>query len=475
MQPSENSAETPLQLRSDFARQVQEALGQNVYLCYQCVRCAGGCPLNEFFDLQPHQVLRLIQFGQEEAVYQAQTPWLCAACQTCSTRCPQGLDIPAIMEWITRQARARGYQPAVRESHIFNEAALREIRLWGRLYEIGLMAEMKLRTRNWFGDLDLAVGMLRRKKLAFFPEVARPPRKPKPVAPNAHTVGYYPGCSLHSTAREYDASTRAVCQALGLTLVEPEGWVCCGSTAAHRQDPQAAYRLPIQNLRLIEQSGLRQVTMPCAACFNRHKTAVYLRRHPNELPDPALAELEYQDRVEVQTLIQTLRQHFDDAALRAKTVRPLAGLRLVAYYGCLLTRPPQVTEAANPENPTDMDELLRAVGAEVLDWSYKTVCCGASHSLSRPDIVYRLSKRLLDEARHAGADAIAVACPLCHMNLDARQTQMEMEEPMPVFYFTQLLALAFGLPEKAAALEKNLVDPRPLLRQRSILSPPAAD
>jgi heterodisulfide reductase subunit B len=147
---------------------------------------------------------------------------------------------------------------------------------------------------------------------------------------------------------------------------------------------------------------------------------------------------------------------------------PLKGLRVVCYYGCLLTRPPQITEAEHPENPTDMDEMVSALGAEVLDWSYKTTCCGAAHSLTRPDIVRDLSSKLIEEARLAGADMIAVACPLCHTNLDARQFQMGLEQEMPIMYFTQLMALALGLTQREAALQKNLVDPRPLLKEKGI-------
>ena len=109
-----------------------------------------------------------------------------------------------------------------------------------------------------------------------------------------------------------------------------------------------------------------------------------------------------------------------------------------------------------------------AVGVEVLDWSYKTACCGAANSLTRPDIVLQLSGDLIDHARETGAEAVVVACPLCHLNLDARQTQMKTVEPLPVLYFTQLMALALGLPEEAA-LHKNLVDPRPLMRQKGFL------
>jgi heterodisulfide reductase subunit B len=174
--------------------------------------------------------------------------------------------------------------------------------------------------------------------------------------------------------------------------------------------------------------------------------------------------------VEVNTLTQTILKRLGAEEVASKVKKPLEGLKVVCYYGCLLTRPPQVTGAEHPENPTDMDELVEALGAEVVDWSYKTCCCGAAHSLTRPDIVLNLSSSLIHHAQEAGADVIAVACPLCHTNLDARQFQMDVEEPMPVLYFTQLMALALGLPEKKAALHKNLTDPRPLLRSKGFLA-----
>ena len=178
---------------------------------------------------------------------------------------------------------------------------------------------------------------------------------------------------------------------------------------------------------------------------------------------------EYQNSVRVSSLSQAILEHSGVEKVAAAVKKPLKELRLVCYYGCLLTRPPEVTEAAHPENPTDLDELMTALGAKVLDWSYKTVCCGAAHSLTRPDIVLKLSGDLIRHAQEAGAEAIVVACPLCHTNLDARQFQMALDAPMPVLYFTQLMALAFGLPEKACALDKNLVDPRPLLKEKGLL------
>jgi heterodisulfide reductase subunit B len=459
-------------INASLAQRIQEELGQNVYLCYQCVKCTSGCPVAEFFDWQPNQVMRALQLGQEDIALESRTPWLCASCQACTTRCPQNLDIAGIMDFLTREALAQGKKPPVTEVKIFNEAFMREVRLWGRAYELGMMAEVKLRTKNIMGDLDLGAKMLQKNKFAFFPTPARPPRNVKPVPGAASAVAYYPGCSLHSTAAEFNQSAKAVCEALDLALIEPKGWICCGSSAAHRADPEAALRLPMENLALVERGGFREVTMPCAACFNRHKFAQHEIRedssHRKSVEDAI--GYAYQDSVHVSTLVEAILNHVGKEKVEEKTSKPLENLRLVCYYGCLLTRPPKVTEAEHPENPTDMDELMTALGAEVLDWSYKTVCCGAAHSLTRPDIVLKLSGNLIQHAREAGADLVAVACPLCHANLDARQFQMGLEEPMPVLYFTQLMALALGLSEKAASLHKNLVDPRPLLTTKQIIS-----
>jgi heterodisulfide reductase subunit B len=465
--PAEN-----YRISANLARRIKDELGENVYLCYQCVKCTSGCPLADFFDWQPNQVMRALQLGQEDIALQSQTPWLCASCQTCTTRCPQGLNISAIMDFLTREATKRGFKPQVPEVNVFNEAFMREVRLWGRAYELGLMMEIKLRNRDLFSDLDLGMKFLQKSKLPVFPETGRPPHKANPIPGASEAVAYYPGCSLHSTAREYDRSSRAVCEMLDLKLVEPHGWVCCGSSAAHRSDPEAAVDLPLKNLALIEQSGFKEVTMPCAACFQRHKSAQHEIRQDENQRQRANEMLgyEYQDTVQVSNLSQAILHHVGVQKVAEKVRKPLKGLRVVCYYGCLLTRPPEVTEAEHPENPTDLDELMQALGAEVLDWSYKTTCCGAAHSLTRPDIVLKLSSNLIQHARQAGADLMAVACPLCHTNLDARQFQMGLEEAMPVFYFTQLMALALGASEKTAGLNKNLIDPLPLLREKGFLS-----
>ena len=457
---------------SELAQRIQDELGQNVYLCYQCVKCTSGCPLGDFFDWQPNQIMRAVQLGQEDIALESQTPWLCATCQTCTTRCPQNLDINSIMEFLTREALERGFKPALPAMNLFNEAFMREVRLWGRAYEPGLMAEFSLRQpQHLLADREFFLQMLKKRKVSFIPHRARPPRKAKPVPEAADAIAYYPGCALHSSATEFDASARAVCAALEMNLYEPEGWVCCGSSAAHRIDPDSAINLPMKNLTLIEQSGFKEVVMPCAACFNRHKAAQYeIQQHEDKRAqvDKNMGYV-YQDSVQVSTLSEAILNHVGTVQVAEKVKQPLSNLKVVSYYGCLLTRPPKVTGVEHPENPTDMDGLMAALGAEVLDWSYKTACCGGVHSLIRPDIVVKLSGDLVRHAREAGAEAIVVACPLCQMNLDARQFQMDLIEPMPILYFTQLMVLALDLPTKTAEWHKNLVDPQPLFREKGFL------
>jgi heterodisulfide reductase subunit B len=461
-------------LNSDLARRIQKATGENVFLCYQCVRCTSGCPLAQHFDLAPNQVMRAAQLGMESTVYDSKTPWLCASCQTCTTRCPQGIDVARVMDFIVEDAKKRGVKAKVPEVALFNKVFLRDVDLLGRSYELGLMAEMNLRTKHLFKDIDLGLGMFRHGKIKLLPKVIRRHRRKAPLAPASRPpdeIGYYPGCSLHSMAAEFDHSTRAVLEALDLKPVEPDGWVCCGSTPAHRTDHHLAVELPLESMILFEQEGLSDITLPCAACYNRFRAAARdLRR------EPALkAELEqdlgqsYHDSLRILSLIDLILDKVGLEKVEQRVVRPLEGLKVVCYYGCLLTRPPDVTGADQAEYPRTMDRLMESLGATVLDWDRKVSCCGASLSAISPDLIFELSGDILNNAIARGADVIAVACPLCHTNLDGRQTQMPDQQPIPAMYFTQLMAVAFGLPEKAAALKKNLIDPRPVLSAAGVL------
>ena len=458
-------------LSTQLADRIQEATGENVFLCYQCIKCTSGCPLAEHFDLAPNQVLRAAQLGMEERLFDSRTPWLCASCQTCTTRCPQGIDVARVMDFLTAEALRRGIQPKVPDVALFHKVFLRDVDLLGRAYELGLMAEMNLRTGQPFKDLDLGLEMLRHGKLRVIPEFVRH-RAPKPKERPTRAeneIGYYPGCSLHSMAEEFDRSTRAVIEALGLKPVEPDGWVCCGSTPAHRVDERLATRLPLESLVLLEQEGLDEVALPCAACFNRFRSAVRHLRDDPELKADLEGEMgiTYHDGVEVLSLLELIERRVGAEAVRARVTRPLQGLRVACYYGCLLTRPPSITGAEDAEYPMAMDRLMQSLGAETVAWDAKVSCCGASLALTNLDIVLGMSRAILENARARGADVVAVACPLCHSNLDTRQAKMDLVYPIPVLYFTQLMALAFGMAPQAA-LSRNLTDPRPVLEKRGI-------
>jgi heterodisulfide reductase subunit B len=460
------------ELSTALADRIRESTGENVYLCYQCVKCTSGCPLADHFDLAPNQVLRAAQLGMEDRLFDSRTPWLCASCQTCTTRCPQGIDVARVMDFLVSEALLRGIKPKVPEVALFNKVFLRDVDILGRSFELGLIAEMNLRTGHPFKDLDMGLEMFKRGKVRVIPEFVRR-RKPKPVAEAPRPereIGYFPGCSLHSMAAEFDRSTRAVLEALDLTPVEPEGWMCCGSTPAHRVDHRQAVRMPLRSLLLLQQEGLNEVALPCAACFNRFRAAVKELREDADLKQELEADLggQFDDQLAVLSLLDLLQDRVGWDKVAERVRRPLAGLKVACYYGCLLTRPPAVTGSSEAEYPMAMDRLMRALGAEPVMWDSKVACCGASLSLTQTDIVLGMSRAILDNARARKADVVAVACPLCHANLDGRQMHMGGGTPMPVLYFTQLMALAFDL-KSQAALERNLVDPRPVLTSQGLL------
>ncbi len=279
---------------------------------------------------------------------------------------------------------------------------------------------------------------------------------------------YYPGCSLESTACEYDASVRAVFNALEVQLLELEEWNCCGASSAHSVNPLLALALPARNLALAQPLG-KDLVMPCAACFNRHKSADYELRHDpqrrKELEE--IVGFSYQGNITVRPLLEVLTCGVGFERIRQQVRQPLRGLKAVGYYGCLLVRPPEVTQFENPENPRLMNELLDTLGAEPIEWSYATECCGGGLSLTKSSVAARLVNRLVERAREAGAAAIVTSCPLCQINLEMRQSG---GSKMPVFYFTELMGLAFGLDEAENWWSKHLIDPRPLLMEIKTIS-----
>jgi heterodisulfide reductase subunit B len=262
----------------------------------------------------------------------------------------------------------------------------------------------------------------------------------------------------------------AVADALGLALPELPDWICCGSTAAHQTDPLLALALPAKNLAA---AGGKTVVACCASCYSRLKTANYeIAKDPATRRKVAEAiGTDYDGLTPVAHLLEVLVRDVGLKAIAARVKRPLEGLKAACYYGCLLSRPPEVTNFDDAENPMLMDSVCEAAGATALDWPHKTECCGASYSITDVGIVLALTREVLAMARAAGADCIVTACPLCQLNLDMRQKDIEAKfgesYGLPIFYFTQLLGLAMGIEPKRLGLKSLVVDPTPLLAAKA--------
>ncbi|MFH1258796.1 MAG: CoB--CoM heterodisulfide reductase iron-sulfur subunit B family protein [Elusimicrobiota bacterium] len=287
------------------------------------------------------------------------------------------------------------------------------------------------------------------------------------------SFAYMPGCSLTSTAREYEVSARRIAQALDIELLEIPGWVCCGGSSAHLTDESLAGLLPIQSLAWAEENNLSVVT-PCPACFQRLKLAnqaIFQEQKLKEEAEKILGRA-YKNKIEVWHFLQLFSREDIQQRLKNKIKKPLEDLKLACYYGCLLARPQSLTALEDAENPALLENLLELLGAKVVDWSGKTDCCGANHSIGAPLVAEKLTNLILEKIKDAGAELVVVACQLCQANLDLRQKQIEkkfeQKYNLPIVYFTQLLGLALGLSADALGLDKHLISPLPALMKKTM-------
>jgi heterodisulfide reductase subunit B len=389
------------------------------------------------------------------------------------------------MDVLEIMAQERGVKPKAPKVPMFYKSANRSIDWFGRMWELGLMAELYV--REFFAgefdfkqlfkyDVTLAVKMLQSGKLKILPSVARRRRNGQPATAKPEVISYYPGCSLHATGIEFNMSTKAVAEKLGLNLEEPEGWVCCGTSPAHNTDHYRSVKLPLKTLAIAQEMGHEYMTMPCAACFSRFRIAMHEVEKDPELRQKIAEDIgfHYEGGIEVDSLLTTITDRVGYDAAAEPVVKPLEGLKVASYYGCLLTRPPDVTGAEHYEYPMNMDRLMEALGAEVVDWSYKTDCCGGSLSLSTLEVALDLSHKILENAIECGADIITTACPLCHANLDLRQNQINDEYggglDIPIVYFTQLMGIAYGMDPKTLGMHKHFTDAIGLLKEKGLLA-----
>jgi heterodisulfide reductase subunit B len=281
---------------------------------------------------------------------------------------------------------------------------------------------------------------------------------------------YYPGCSLESLAKSYDVSTKEIARALDLDLKEIEDWNCCGATAYFPVDELLAYTLVARNLAIAEKTGLTDFVAPCSACFkNAYYTNAYLKKDP-DLADHinfALEEdnLHVDGKLKVRHLIEVFIEDVGLEQIKSKAAHPLKGLRVAPYYGCQLLRPRKDHEEV--ENPRFFEDLLSAIGAEPVDYPLKTRCCGGSLIVTNRMAALDMVHKLLKDAVERGADVIATTCPMCNVNLEVYQTQVNQafgsNFSIPVMYFTQLMGMAMGLKSKRLGIDKASVAGTPML------------
>ena len=284
-------------------------------------------------------------------------------------------------------------------------------------------------------------------------------------------IPYYPGCTLSTKAKNYDRSGRAVAAALDgdgrFELEELPEWQCCGATFPLMVDDSMALIAPTRVLYQAQQAGERVATL-CAICFNvLRRSQALLERDPEMLERINwFTEQEYRGDVHVVHFLEVLRDDLGWEALAERVIHPLTGVRVAPYYGCLLLRPYEEIGLDDPESPVILHDLVRALGAEPVDFPYSIECCGSYLTVKEPQVSEMLSKDVIASAREHGAQAIVTACPLCQFNLDYPQRETEAGRTgneIPVLYFTQLMAVALGLPEDTWGLEDHYVDPRRVL------------
>ncbi len=480
-------------------QEITEVTGNAFNSCYQCGKCTAGCPAGNLMDNPPTRIMRLVQAGMVEEALRSDALWYCVGCMTCTSRCPQNMDIAGTMDALRSIALRTGMvsdDKAKKLVTAFHVSFLNNVKKHGRLQELSLVQSYKLRTRSFLQDAGAGITMIKEGKInplhaltgkedvkgkqeiaAIFAAsekqdlhhaATRKPKKniftggtPTAIAPGS-TIGYYPGCSLSGTAKEYDISVRKMCSLLGLKLKEIPDWNCCGATSAHATNHKLSLLLPARNQALADREGMELVLAPCAACQNRQ---VMARRALME--DPELRrELKETTGMEATGKAQfigvtQLLEALGSEEIAKHVTTPLTSLTLACYYGCLLVRPFDAMQFDDPENPMKMEAVLQALGASTVDWAFKIECCGAGLTLAQQGMVEDLTHNIARNAQANGAEAYAVACPLCHANLDMRQEGMRKRygdiKQMPVYYISELVAIACGADPVEVAVGKHFV------------------
>ena len=286
---------------------------------------------------------------------------------------------------------------------------------------------------------------------------------------------YFPGCTLYTKAKKLDDAGRECSRRLGFELDELPDWTCCGATFPLVNDNHIAMSGPTRILADTKDQGGEKLVTLCSVCFNVLKRTNHVMRTDEERREKItdFIERDYHGETEVLHYLQILRDDLGFDQLKEKVGRPLEGLKVACYYGCLLLRPVKEIGLDNMENPTIFEDFVRALGGEPIDFPFNIECCGAFQTVYSMDVATRCSRDILNSARNNGADLVITTCPLCQFNLDDRQPEIQKSDPdfasIPVVYFTQLLALALEMSAEDLGFERNLIDPLPVLREKGVV------
>lgn len=289
-------------------------------------------------------------------------------------------------------------------------------------------------------------------------------------------IAYYPGCSLHASSQLYDIQCKLVFKNLGMELKEIDDWNCCGATAASKTDDFLAIALPARNLGIAAATGLPEIIIPCSSCYSRTVVSQKTLAANPELKNAINAELGHKagGPIKVSSILEALLPKVKSGELTKMATKKLEGLKPACYYGCLLTRfPIDVNVPDDIENPQGMETVCKALGAEPLDWSYKTDCCGASGSVNDAEQSLLLMSRIFKDAVARGANCFVTTCPLCQLNVDAYQDQVGekygIEKRLPVYFITELIGLSMGIDPVAMQVDRHFVDAMGLLKELNLI------
>ncbi len=290
-------------------------------------------------------------------------------------------------------------------------------------------------------------------------------------------LSYYPGCTLKNHAKNFEDSALCSLEHLGIEVEEIPRWNCCGTVFSLATDDLMHHLAPIRNLIRVKESGSDSVMTLCSMCFHTLKAAnLRMKSEPEDLAkinDFMYKEnIKYDGDVNVLHLLEILRDEIKFENLTKKVVKPLKNLKIAHYYGCLLVRPKEIG-FDNMENPTIMENLSLALGADPIDFPYKTECCASYQTVDKPEIVADRTYNILTSACGLGAEAVVVSCPLCAFNLDQRQKRTLEKYPdfktVPIFYFSQLMAIALDCPEESLGFDLHYIDPKPILKEKKLI------